>query len=392
METYNLKNRKGMVLPIVMMILMATTIISLGSMAIVSTDIKVSGNYRDSQAAFCSAEAGVERAIASMKYDPGWLDGFEETAMANDASYQLSVTNLGSFKRELYAIGRYGKAVRKIKVVVDVDSVFTTAALNAGGDMILVGKPRISEEGIRVNNTLRLELDAGTPPVNVQIPAVEDVTLISDCYEDPGGGDLIAAMADCDVNVTETPPMNFDSVQLSTSDWQDLASAAPPGHYYDNDGVFGSNDTSITLNDFDCDGIEPDDNGQRTLFVDGDVTFTGELTGICTVISMGKVIGVGSFYTQQGTTVSMISKDDVLLNYDTNQQSKMNGLVYTEGNYELHGKIKFTGIVTAMGTLSVQNPSEFTNNSDPNYWYTYSSAYNIIADPVDIVSWREIFD
>jgi len=45
-----------------------------------------------------------------------------------------------------------------------------------------------------------------------------------------------------------------------------------------------------------------------------------------------------------------------------------------------------------MGTLSVQNPSEFTNNSDPNYWYTYSSAYNIIADPVDIVSWREIFD
>jgi hypothetical protein len=186
--------------------------------------------------------------------------------------------------------------------------------------------------------------------------------------------------------------MDFDAVRLDSAEWQELADQAPDAFSFDLDGVFNSKDTDVTLHDFDCDTIEADEFGKRTMFVDGNVTFSGELKGICTVISTGKIIGTGGFSTPNGTTVSFVAMDDVLLNYDSNNQSSLNGLVYTEGDYELHGKIKFTGIVTAVGNISAQNPSEFTNNNDPNYWYTYSSAYSIIADPVDILSWHEAYD
>jgi hypothetical protein len=107
------------------------------------------------------------------------------------------------------------------------------------------------------------------------------------------------------------------------------------------------------------------------------------------VIATGKVICTGGFVAK-GPTVTFIAKDDVLINFDTNAQSTINGLVYTEGDYELHGKVKFFGVVTAFGSVTVQNPSQFTNNSDPNFWYTYSPAYSIIADSVNVLSWSEV--
>lgn len=387
-----IKNEEGVVLVVTMMILLATTVVAMASLVIVSTDTKIAGNYRDNKAAFFAAEAGIQRSMGSLRADVEWADGFQNESMVNGSSYDVDVTPGQDTQLTMLAEGKFGNARRKVELLVNIDSVFL-CALNAGHDITLIGKPRISQEGIRANEGIHLELDNGTPPLYVQVPDVDEVSLVSDCYEGiPPGGNAIDAMAACDAYITEGPPMDFASVKLELDDWRNMASAAPPDYYFDEDGIFSSKDTNVTLNNFDCNSIPPDGNGQRTLFVDGDVTFNGELSGICTVVATGKVIGTGGYYTQNDTTVSMIAMDDVLINYDTNKQSLMNGLVYTEGSYELHGKIKYTGVVTAHGDIAVQNPSEFTNNNDPNYWYTYSSAYSVIADPVDVLSWREVYD
>ena len=386
------QKENGVVLVIVLLILMGTSVLGVAAMAIVHTDTKITGNYRDAKAAFYAAEAGAERALDALRDDREWLENIPMSDLVNGSKYEVAASSIGYFRRRIISTGYYNQSVKKILLDINVDTVFFTA-INAGGDLILVGKPRISTEGVRANGSIRLELDAGTPPLYVRIPSIDDVTLVSDCYgEGPMEGETEQAMNACGLYVTETPPMDFNKVRLEMGEWQELAEMAPEGHYHDTDGIFNSKDTEVTLNNFDCNNIEPDDDGKRTLFVDGNVTFTGELSGICTVVATGKIIGHGGYYTQNGTTVSMIAMDDVLLNYDTERQSTLNGLVYTEGDYELHGKIKFTGVVTAMGNVSAQNPSEFTNNSDPNYWYTYSSAYSVIADPIDIISWQEIYD
>ena len=386
------KKQDGMVLVVTLMILLATTVVGMASLVIVNSDTKIAGNFRDNKIAFFAAEAGIQRSMKALRADLDWTDGFQDASMTNGSGYGVEVTPGLNSRLTLLADGSFGKAKRKVEVVINIDSVFL-CALNAGRDINLIGKPRISQEGIRANENIYLELDNGTPPLNVKIPDMENVTLISDCYgEGAQGGELVHAMGACDVYVTEVPPLDFDAVTLELSEWREMASLAEGDFYFDNDGVFDSKDTNVTLNNFDCSSIPEDDNGQRTLFVDGDVIFNGQLQGICTVIATGKVMATGGFQTGNGTTVSMVAMDDVLINYDTNSQSFMNGLIYTEGSYELHGKIKYTGVVTAHGDISVQNPSEFTNNSDPNYWYTYSSAYSVIADPVDVLSWREIYE
>ena len=381
-----MENESGMVLVIVLMIMTATVLLGAASMAIVQTDVRVSGNYRDTKAAFFAAEAGVERSVTALRANPDWNLGFDKTSLANGGKYEVQVESPTNWRRKITSVGYYRKSVRKIEVLVNVDSVFR-AALNSGGDLTLVGKPRISQEGIRANGAIRLELDDGTPPINVQIPNIDDVTLVSSCYSEGS-----VEMEDCGVNVTAAPPMDFNAVRLESEEWEELADMAPDAYYFDTDGQFNSKDTDMTLNDFNCNDIPTDGNGMRTLFIDGSVTFTGELSGTCTIVATGKITGQGGFCTKEGTTVSMIAMDDVKINYDTDKQSFLNGLVYTEGDYEMHGKIKYTGVVTAFNDLSAQNPSEFTNNSDPNYWYTYSAAYSIIADPVNVLTWHEVYD
>lgn len=370
-----IRGEEGVALVIVLMILMATILLGLASMMIASTDIRISRNYGNSISAFYAAEAGIDRSITELRRDLEWNAGFAQTGLSNQSTYEVAVASPDTYRRNILSTGHFGIAERQIEMVINIDSVFRHA-LNAGGDIILAGKPRISVEGIRANGNIHLELDAGTPTLNVYAPEGSTVTIEGD---------------DTNVHSYESPPMDMDAVRLEPSEWEDMAGNASGSYYRDEDGVFNSKDSDTTYNDFNCESITPDDEGRRTLFVDGDVTFMGSLSGTCTVVATGKIIGTGGFKTGPGTTVSMIAMDDVLLNYDTEAQSTMNGLVYTEGDYELHGKINFTGVVTAFGNLNLQNPSEFTNNSDPNFWYTYSSAYSIIADPIDILSWHEVY-
>jgi PilX N-terminal len=380
-----IRNEDGMVLVVVLMILMATVMLGMGSLMVASTDIKISGNYKESASAFYAAEAGVERALTDLRNDLDWTAGYAYTSLPNAAQYKVDFSVMAGKEKRILSTGKLGRACRQVELVVNVDSVFIHA-LNAGGDMILTGKPRISAEGIRANGTVMLDLDNGTPLLNVYTPDPSSAVLLGDVEN---------------VVLTQDDPMDFDAVKLTQDDWQAMADAAPEDFYFDSDGTFNSKDTDVTLDGFDCDDIPADEDGKRTLFVDGDIFLTDTITGICTIVATGKIVAQGGeadngegrytgFATKsEGVTISMIAMDDILLNFDSNAQSFMNGLVYTEGDYELHGKIKFTGVVTSHGNVSIQNPSEFTNNNSANYWYTYSSAYNVIADPIQVLSWHE---
>jgi Tfp pilus assembly protein PilX len=372
----DLSGRKGAVMVIILMVTMLTLLIGLAGMVLTSTDLKLSWNYKRSTMAFFAAESGVQRAIAELREDNSWTDGFTTTAQGNGSNYQVTVSQISSQLDKIRSIGTSSASRRVIEVVVNVDSVFDHA-LNIGGDLVLSGKPRISSEGIRINGNAYLDLDNGTPTVNLYAPTTATITFAD-------GSDTTPLVR------SDSPAMDLNAAKLSDQDWNALASNAASSVYYDTDGISGDKDTSVTINNLDFDSITAGEDGKKTIYVDGNVTLNGSISGIGTIVASGNIIGTGNFVTSGTPTVSFISRGDVLLNFDTNAQSQMNGLTYAEGAYEMHGKIKYTGVVTAFGGAIIQNPSEFTNNNDPNYWYTYSAAYSIVSDPVDIILWQEV--
>jgi len=372
------ERRRGAVMVIVLMITLATMLVGLAGMVVSSTDLKITWNYKRSAMAFFAAEAGLQRAIAELREDNSWAEGFDLTTQDNGTDYELTVETLSGQISKLTGKGYAGASRRVIEVIVNIDSVFDHA-LNLGGDLVLAGKPRISSEGIRINGDAFLDLDNGTPDLNIFAPSTSTINYVEGSETAP-------------VTVTEAPPMDLNAAKLTDEDWANLSGMADPSYSFDNDGIPGSRDVNITINNLDFDDVPADEEGKRTIYVDGNITLNGTLKGIGTIIATGKITGTGGFRTTETPTVSFIAKDDVLLNFDTNAQSLMNGLTYTEGNYEMHGKIKYTGVVTAFGGAIIQNPSEFTNNNSANYWYTYSAAYSVVSDPIDVLLWQEIMD
>ncbi|MCZ7583090.1 MAG: pilus assembly PilX N-terminal domain-containing protein [Deltaproteobacteria bacterium] len=361
---------------IVLMITMVTMLVGLAAMLVSSTDLKITWNYQRGAQAFFAAEAGVQRSLAELREDNTWTDGFSVTQQSHGTNYEVAVTAISEQLMKITAVGRSNDSKRTIEVIVNVDSAFSHA-LNIGGDLTMAGKPRISSEGVRLNGNAWFDLDNGTPQLNIYAPSTSTLTYAEGSQTTP-------------VNYVETPPMDLNAAKLPDDDWASLASHADPSYTYDDDGIVGNKDMSVTINDLDFNDVPADAEGKRTIYVDGDINLNGSIAGIGTIIATGKIMGFGGFHTSGTPTISFIARDDVLLNFDTNAQSQLNGLTYTEGNYEMHGKIKYTGVVTSFGSAIVQNPSEFTNNNDPNYWYTYSAAYSIVSDPVDIITWQEL--
>lgn len=369
------RDERGMVMIIILMILMAVSLLGMASMLVVGTDIRIAGNYKDSAQAFWAAEGGVQRALSTLSDDRSYVGDIAAESLDNHTISSAEVTSLSGFLTRVVGVGRNGSGIRKVEVLINTDSAFESA-INVGGDVHIAGKPRISSEGVRVNGNVYLDLDNGTPELNLYMPS---------------GSTLTAEGDTSSLTRTDKEAMDLAAIKLREDEWRSISSTANSSWYFDTDHTYGSNDTNVTFSNLDFDNVQPGADGNRAIFVDGNVTLNGSLDGVGTIIATGKIIATGGFVSSSAdTTVTMIARDDVLINFDTNAQSQINGLVYTEGDYELHGKVKFTGVVTAFGSVNIQNPSEFTNNNDPNFWYTYSPAYNVIADPIDILSWTEI--
>jgi Tfp pilus assembly protein PilX len=364
-------DQRGMVMLIVLMMMAAVSVLGMAALTVVVGDIRVAGNYRDSAAAFWAAEAGLQQGLQTLRQNSAFTGTVTPPTLTNNTTNVTTVTVLSGSLVRVVATGRKGQAEKVVEAVVSTDSAYT-AALNGGGNITMSGKPRISSQGVRVNGSGNLDLDPGTPTINMYMPPSSTLTVTGNNA----------------VNRVNSAPMDLGAIAMTQAQWLGLAQQAAPSAYYDTDGIFGSLDTNVTFNNLDFSTIPVGPSGQRTIFVDGNVTLNGSLSGIGTIIATGSIIGEGGFVSS-GATVSMVSQSDVLLNFDTNAQSSLNGLVYAQGNYELHGKIMFTGVVTCFGSIDVQNPSQFTNNSDPNFWYTYSSAYSVLSEPAHVLSWAQ---
>jgi Tfp pilus assembly protein PilV len=370
----NRSGERGIVMLLVLMIMMAVSLLGLASLLVVGTDQRIAAQYKQTAMAFWAAEGGVQRALGQLRANRGYTGSLAAEEMANHTVNTATVTALSGYLKRVVSIGRLGNATRVIEVIINVDSAYE-AAINVGGDIMVDGKPRISAEGIRVNGNVALDLDAGTPELNVYMPAGSTLTVTGD---------------DSELHRYEKEPMDLAAIKLRDDEWRELAGKAHGDYYFNTDSIFGNRTTNITLVNLDFDAIPAGPSGEHVIFADGDVTLNGTVSGVGTIVTTGKIICTGGFVTNGQPTVSMIAKDDVLINFDTNAQSQINGLVYSEGDYELHGKVKFYGVVTAFGSVNIQNPSEFTNNNDPNFWYTYSPAYNVLTDPINVLSWSEI--
>jgi Tfp pilus assembly protein PilX len=368
--TKRMSDERGLALLAVILIIFAASVLGMAGVSLVAGDLRISGNYRDSSLAFWAAEAGLQQAIATLAADTAFTGTVATTALTNQTTNSATIAAFGPLTVRAVATGTKGVATRQLEAVVNIDSVYA-AAINVGGNLTLAGKPRISSQGVRVNGSSNFNLDPGTPNINLYTPSTSTVTVT--------GNNAVTNIP--------TPPMDLGAVALSAQQWVSLSQQAAPNWYFSS-GVFGSQADSQTFNNLNFANVTPGPSGSPTIFVDGNVMLTGSLSGTGTIVATGSITGENGFVTN-GSTVSFVAKGDILLNFDTNAQSSMNGLVFTEGNYELHGKMQFTGVVMAFGSVDVEAPSQFTNNSDPNFWYTYSSAYATIADPVHVLSWAE---
>jgi hypothetical protein len=359
-----------MVMLVVLLVVVAVTVLGAAAVSLAVGDIRVSGNYRDSALAFWAADGALQQGVEAVRQNPAFTGAVTLTPLSNATTTSASVVALSTNMVQVLATGKKGPATKTLEAVLNTDSVFT-GTINVGGDLTLAGKPRISGPGVRVNGNAALNLDPGTPNFNLMIPTSSTVSLT--------GNNAYTRV--------NTPAMDLGAVAPTTQEWMTLANQAAPAWYFGS-GAFGSQQASQTFVNLDFGTVTPGPTGQRTIFVDGNVPLNGSLSGTGTIITTGSITADNGFVTN-GSTVSMVAQGNILLNFDTNAQSSMNGLIFSEGNYELHGKISFTGIVTAFGSVDVQAPSQFTNNSDPNFWYTYSSAYNILSDPAHVLSWAQ---
>lgn len=401
---YKQRENGSVALVIVLAILAATATMALGAGLVGSLDIKLSGNYRDTTASFFAAEGGAHNAISELKNNIDWNAGFSDVSLNNGASYDVTYTQISQFRARINSVGRYNNSEREVEVLINTDEPFAHL-INAGQDMTIRGIPFADNEGFRANGHVSLEL----PPVNLGIRPTLNI-------HSPDPDNLISTTGD-DQNITTEfiPEMDTKALKLAMPEWEEIASAADPSYYFDNDGEFNTKDTNLGPNDlanetfyllgfipipeFNCNRLPADADGKRTLFVDGNVNLDGlVLTGNdCTIVATGDITGGGGNFNESvrapllsETEMSLIAMGDIDIDFDTIIHNQMRGLFYAEGDMQISGKFVFEGVMTALGNVNVIGQTDWLSFLWRLYIHQYTSAYNVLFDPVNIISWREI--
>lgn len=266
------------------------------------TEISTATGYRDGLAAQYLAEAGARRAIVELNKNPSW-GGAGDTALGSGATagfYQVGVTGSGN-RRTVVATGKVGKATRKIRVIVDVPAgaAFPYAAFS--GERLTV------ESGFAVTGG---NIASATDQVISHEPAVAVITQVS--------GVTLPAI-----------PVSFNKNDyLAGANTTDLSGRPVAGTYeltgrYVVDGGL-TVDPSAAL--YCADGRS------ATVFVDGNVAISGEITGNVSIIAAGD-LEIDSGVALKGN-IQLYSQGDVIL-----RRSLTNGLytVMAQRNVTVNG-------------------------------------------------------
>ncbi|MFQ6044171.1 MAG: PilX N-terminal domain-containing pilus assembly protein [Candidatus Poribacteria bacterium] len=112
------QNEQGSVLVLVLLILMVMSVLIIGALDLLTTDLKIIGNHlHDIQATYI-ADAGIEDAICELRQDVYWSVGFVNkefpsgsgniyTVTVDNSSYPLvtitSTSNVSGFQRTIEA-------------------------------------------------------------------------------------------------------------------------------------------------------------------------------------------------------------------------------------------------------------------------------------------------
>jgi Tfp pilus assembly protein PilX len=379
------KNERGSVLIITFVILLATLVLTFTAMIIGTTETRLAGNYRDSISSFFASEGGIQASLRELRANPTWSEGFLDIALTNGATYDVTVETISPVERRVLSTGYFRNSTRSIEVTVNVDSAFAYA-INVGGDLSIYASPMQADQGVRANGQILLELGAHHPDIHVYNPDPENnITVV-------GHNQHILAH--------EAPILDMDSIRLTQSQWQQLASAAFDEYYFDDDGTFGNKDTHLIIHNFACNVIPPDEKDQRTLYVDGNITLTGQMQNgtNCTLIASGDITATGATPDQQyeirknvGISVSFLAKEDVVLNLSTNKISEFTGLIYAEGDFEVAGKMEFNGVISVMGNALIGKTADWVTGNPRKFWqeYTQVPLFDLLTDPIDIIQWQE---
>jgi Tfp pilus assembly protein PilX len=117
-----MREERGMVLGLAIIIVVVIGVVAAGLLTFVSTDLQAVVAVNRGEQAFQLAEAGVEVAKAHLADDPSpsdWSSGELHMDGVHDNSVTVTVDHVaGSF--EVVSTGRYGETKRKIEAVFEV--------------------------------------------------------------------------------------------------------------------------------------------------------------------------------------------------------------------------------------------------------------------------------
>jgi Tfp pilus assembly protein PilX len=349
-----------MALLAVILIIFAASVVGMAGVSLVAGDLRIAGNYRDSSLAFWAADGALQTALETLRQDESFTGAVTVPALTNGAAGAATVTAFSSGMVRAVATGKAGAATKTVEAILSDGGLFG-AAMTVGGSIVMQGGPQVGSAGIRLDGNGTFQLNSGTPAFNLFVNPASTVVV-------QGGT----------VNQIPTPPLNMSAYKLTSNQWAELEAKAAPAWTF-------SGGTTIQ-GGLNFNNVTPAADGSRTIYVNGNVVIQGALAGTGTIVATGTVTTQSA--TSSGATITIIDKGDTTLQFGGSSNT-INCLLYTEGSLTMQGPVSFTGVVAVFGNVTMQGAPQYIGNPDPNFWETYSSAYNTIAPPVAVLSWAQ---
>ena len=365
------RSERGMVLLIILFVLGALILTGAILVTMGRMETRTSAEFARTTKAFYAAEAGVARALNEIAADPGWTG--EAGTLDNGTAYEVDVETVSQTVKRIVCVGTHGDSRRKVALKIVLDDLADQPVI-AGGDLTLRGIGAIASEGVRIGGDAYIDPDPDFPAFTLYRPGSSTVYVT----ESPGPVTMVGAS-----------PIDAPAMRLMRSDWTAVAKGADSGSVYDTDGRFLTGDTDRTLANLNFSAVSAGEDGRRTVVVDGDVKMMGTTSGEGQLVASGKV----EFHAnaRPGGTIAITSGSDVILDLDDSQTSSVEMYVYAEGDVVIRGGASFTGMIVALGNVTIDEPAGFSAVMNDSRWSDLSGVRSILDLPYRNLSWEEAY-
>jgi len=401
-----LKKETGAVLVISLLIMLMLTVLGIAAIRTVTTDINIAANDRSAKQAFTLAEAGVERALAEINNNtidpPDDVDGSSVTlsdSSHSTGSYNVSITRIAADMLQITSTGTTTNGKGTKTIVVNVrESVFYPEIYN----FALFSRESISLRGsVEVYNG---DIYSGR---NIFIRASDVVqdgdVLAAEHVVFGGSGNIVNGSVFANGNIDLSNQQNQTRIDGGDATAGGAISGSGivtgsinPGtspdpvqrvSYYEADYKV----TQAQFNEY-FDQADTYLVGDQTItggyyegiiYVQGNLDIHGDFTGDATFVVTGDLRISGNVDNTGNDSYAFIIDGDVWSSGMGN--SDIDGVIYCNGNFDSQGNTSVNGSVVSFGDEGI------TGTGQVNIHYVPPTSQDLYGPPqysYSIVSWQ----